>query len=243
MTENEGVRLQKFLAHAGVCSRRAAETLIAEGGVTVNGEVVSEPGTRVDPASDRVCVNGVAVEGEEERVYFLLNKPIGVITSCNHGTARVVTDLVKVPQRVYPVGRLDHDSSGLLILTNDGRIHHKLSHPSFEHEKEYQASVAEPISESALDRMMSGIQLREGRTRPCQIRREGPASYTIVLKEGKNRQVRRMAEKVGYEVVSLKRVRMANVCLGQLKPGQWRALTDGEVRELLKRTGIHGEKG
>ncbi len=243
MTENDGVRLQKYLAHAGVCSRRAAETLIKEGVVTVNNRVVTELGTRVDPVSDRVCVRGSAVHAEEKRVYLLLHKPIGVITSCSHGNARVVTDLVKVPERVYPVGRLDHDSSGLLIMTNDGRIHHRLSHPSFDHEKEYRVRVASPMPQSALTRMAEGIRLKEGMTRPCRVRREGEQSYTIVLQEGKNRQVRRMAEEVGHEVVALKRVRMANICLGQLKPGQWRHLAEDEVRELLKRTGIGTGEG
>ncbi|BCS99235.1 hypothetical protein DSLASN_48670 [Desulfoluna limicola] len=243
MTENQGVRLQKYLAHAGVCSRRAAETLIKDGEVTVNNRVVTELGTRVDPGSDRICVKGKEIRAEEKRVYLALHKPVGVITSCNHGDARVVTDLVDVPERVYPVGRLDQDSSGLLILTNDGRIHHRLSHPSFDHEKEYRVRVAEAIPSSALARMEAGIRLREGKTRPCRIRREGKDSFTIVLQEGKNRQIRRMAEAVGHDVVTLKRVRMANVRLGQLRSGQWRHLSEGEVRELLKRTGIGTGKG
>ncbi|VFQ42673.1 pseudouridine synthase [Desulfoluna butyratoxydans] len=243
MTEIEGVRLQKYLAHAGVCSRRAAETLIKEGAVTVNDRVVTELGSRVDPAKDRVCVKGQAVRTEEKRVYLALHKPVGVITSCNHGDARVVTDLVDVPERVFPVGRLDRDSSGLLILTNDGRIHHRLSHPSFDHEKEYRVRVSAEISSSELSRMEKGIRLKEGMTRPCRIRREEKDRYTIVLKEGKNRQIRRMAQSVGHEVVTLKRVRMANIRLGQLKPGQWRHLSEGEVAELLKRTGVEAEKG
>lgn len=240
MTENQGVRLQKYLAHAGVCSRRAAETLIKEGAVTVNNRVVTELGTRVDPDADAVRVQGKPVRAEAKRVYLALNKPLGVITSCHHGDARVVTDLVDVPERVFPVGRLDQDSSGLLILTNDGRIHHRLSHPSFDHEKEYRVRVSAPISTSAIARMEAGIRLKEGMTRPCRIRREGKERYTIVLREGKNRQIRRMAQAVGHEVVSLKRVRMANVRLGNLKPGAWRHLSEGEVKELLKRTGVDG---
>lgn len=243
MTENQGVRLQKYLAHAGVCSRRAAETLIMDGVVTVNNRVVTELGTRVNPDSDRICVKGKEICAEEKRVYLLLHKPVGVITSCHHGGERVVTDLVDVPERVFPVGRLDQDSSGLLILTNDGRIHHKLSHPSFDHEKEYQVRVAQAIPASLLTRMEKGIRLKEGMTRPCRIRQEGGDRYTIVLQEGKNRQVRRMAQEVGHEVVALKRVRMANIRLGHLKPGQWRHLSEGEVRELLKRTGIGSGKG
>jgi len=155
----------------------------------------------------------------------------------------VVTDLVDVPERVFPVGRLDQDSSGLLILTNDGRIHHRLSHPSFDHEKEYRVRVAAEISGSELARMEGGIRLKEGMTRPCRIRREGKDRYTMVLKEGKNRQIRRMAQVVGHEVVALKRVRMANIRLGNLKPGQWRHLSEGEVTELLKRTGVGSGKG
>lgn len=243
MTENQGVRLQKYLAHAGVCSRRAAEILITDGEVTVNDRLVTELGTRVDPESDRICVKGKEIRAEEKRVYLALHKPVGVITSCNHGDAKVVTDLVDVPERVYPVGRLDQDSSGLLILTNDGRIHHRLSHPSFDHEKEYRVRVAEAIPTSALARMEAGIRLKEGKTRPCRIRREGKDSFIIVLQEGKNRQIRRMAQAVGHDVVTLKRVRMANIRLGQLRSGQWRHLSEGEVRELLKRTGIGTGKG
>jgi len=243
VTENQGVRLQKYLAHAGVCSRRAAETLIQGGEVTVNNRVVTELGTRVDPESDRICVKGKEIRAEEKRVYLALHKPVGVITSCNHGDAKVVTDLVDVPERVYPVGRLDQDSSGLLILTNDGRIHHRLSHPSFDHEKEYRVRVAEAIPSSALARMEAGIRLKEGKTRPCRIRREGKDGFIIVLQEGKNRQIRRMAQAVGHDVRTLKRVRMAKIRLGQLKSGQWRHLSDGEVRELLKRTGIGTGKG
>lgn len=243
MTENQGVRLQKYLAHAGVCSRRAAETLIKDGEVTVNTKVVTELGTRVAPETDRICVKGKEIRAEEKRVYLVLHKPVGVITSCNHGDAKVVTDLVDVSERVYPVGRLDQDSSGLLILTNDGRIHHRLSHPSFDHEKEYRVRLAEAIPSSALSRMESGIRLKEGMTRPCRIRPEGKDGFTIVLQEGKNRQIRRMAQAVGHEVKTLKRVRMANIRLGQLKSGQWRHLSEGEVRELLKRTGIVTGKG
>lgn len=238
MNEDKKIRLQKFLAHAGVCSRRAAEGLITEGKVTVNGAVVTELGSRVDPGKDRVAVDGKAVGLDEKPVYLLLHKPVGVITSCKHGNAKVVTDLVDVPERVYPVGRLDQDSSGLLLLTNDGRIHHRLSHPSFDHEKEYRVRVNRPITAGAIKKMERGIRLKEGMTRPCRIKRTGDDAYVIVLQEGRNRQIRRMAQAVGYEVVSLKRVRMASITLGNTRSGAWRHLNASEVKRLLKDTGI-----
>ena len=242
MSKESEVRLQKFLAHAGVCSRRAAEALITDGKVAVNGTVVTELGSRVNPQKDKVSVGGRPVEPEEKAIYLLLHKPVGVITSCKHGDAKVVTDLVDVRQRVYPVGRLDQDSSGLLLLTNDGRIHHRLSHPSFDHEKEYRVRVDSPISTGALKKMERGIRLKEGMTRPCRIRRTGETSFSIVLQEGRNRQIRRMVKAVGCEVVSLKRVRMASITLGATKPGAWRHLTEREVTQLLRETGVAPRK-
>ena len=238
MSEESGVRLQKFLAHSGVCSRRAAEALITEGRVSVDGVVVKALGSRVRPEKECVTVDGKEVGLSEKAVYLALHKPLGVITSCKHGDAKVVTDLVDVPERVYPVGRLDQDSSGLLLLTNDGRLHHRLSHPSFDHEKEYRVRVKRPISEDALKKMARGIRLKEGMTRPCHVRRMGADGFSVVLQEGRNRQIRRMAQAVGHEVVVLKRVRMATISLGELKPGRWRHLTSKEVGQLLKNAGL-----
>jgi 23S rRNA pseudouridine2605 synthase/23S rRNA pseudouridine2604 synthase len=229
------MRLQKFLAHAGVCSRRRAETLIQAGRVAVNGQIVCALGSRVDPPTDRITVDGAAVVLKEALVYLALNKPAGYVTSCRHPGKRVVTELVDVPQRVYPVGRLDKASTGLLLLTNDGRIHHRLSHPSFDHEKEYVVAADGPLSDEDLEQMRSGIQILDGWTRPARVDRLGPERFRIVLKEGKNRQIRRMVGRLGRRVVSLERVRVANVHLGSLAPGSWRPLRPSEVQRLLAR--------
>ena len=232
------MRLQKFLSRAGVCSRRRGEALIAAGRVTVNGQVVTAPGTMVDPEMDRVAVDGRDAVLETELVYLILHKPVGVVTSCRHPGQRVVTDLVDLPRRVFPVGRLDKDSSGLLLLTNDGRIHHRLSHPSFDHEKEYIVEVDIPVFDDVLRQLAEGIVLDGRRTRPAKVVGLGASRFRIVLREGRNRQIRRMVEAVGGRVKKLKRVRFANLRLGKLKPGQWRFLTPGETERLLKAAGI-----
>jgi len=228
------MRLQKFLSGAGVCSRRKGEEFIRAGRVRVNGRVVAELGAKIDPEQDRVSVDGTPVQPEVRSVYIALNKPPGYVTSCRHAGKRIVLELVDVPQRIFPVGRLDKDSTGLLLLTNDGRLHQKLSHPSFDHEKEYDVSVERPISDGALQRMAEGMPILDGRTRPAEVRRTGERRFRIVLKEGRNRQIRRMVRRLGNEVVELKRIRVAAVRLGRLSEGAWRYLTDLEVKALLK---------
>lgn len=230
----DGMRLQKFLSAAGVCSRRKGEEMIKSGAVSVNGVPVTELGTRVDPQADRVEVKGKRARIREERIYLALNKPEGYITSCDHGGRKIVTDLIDLPGRVYPVGRLDKDSKGLILLTNDGRLHHRLSHPSFDHEKEYEVTVSQVITDGALKKMSKGMQLKEGRTRPCKTTRLSPTKFKITLKEGKNRQIRRMVQKVGNEVVTLNRLRIKNIRLGTLPVGKWRHLTEKEKKELFK---------
>jgi 23S rRNA pseudouridine2605 synthase/23S rRNA pseudouridine2604 synthase len=228
------VRLQKFLSHAGVCSRRHAERYILDGRVRVNGQVVSRLGTKVNPKVDRVSVDGRTVSAEKDRVYIVLHKPAGVVTSCSHPGESVVTELVDLPQRVYPVGRLDKESTGLLLLTNDGGLHHVLSHPSHDHEKEYEVTVSRPIGDAELDKMRTGLPMMGRRTRPAEIKRISARRFRIVLKEGRNRQIRRMVRKIGNRVTRLKRIRMANVTLGGLEVGKWRHLSRKEVRELLR---------
>ena len=231
----EPVRLQKWLASVGVCSRRRGEALILEGRVAVNGAVVTQLGVKIDPAVDRVAVDGVAVAAAEDPlVYIILNKPRGVVTSCEQEGVPVVVDLVDCDTRIYPVGRLDKDSTGLVLLTNDGRLHHGLLHPSFDHEKEYEVTVARPIPDGALQHMAAGMPLMGTRTRPARVRRTSGRRFRIILQEGKNRQIRRMVRKVGNHVVRLKRIRMASVRLGNLKEGQWRHLTAQEVAGLLR---------
>jgi 23S rRNA pseudouridine2605 synthase len=228
------VRLQKFLSEAGACSRRKGEAHILAGDVTVNGKVVVTLGSKVDPESDRVHLKGVPVGRRNRLVYVMLNKPEGVVSSCKHRGEPVVTDLVDLPQRLFPVGRLDKGSTGLLLLTNDGRIHHRLSHPSFDHEKEYDVTVQWPIPDEALADMRRGIPLSGVMTRPARVRRVSGKRFRIVLMEGKNRQIRRMVKKMANRVVHLHRTRVADLKLGSLAKGSWRYLTQDETRRLLK---------
>ncbi|MFO7716832.1 pseudouridine synthase [Desulfosarcina sp.] len=228
------VRLQKFLSEAGACSRRRGEAHILAGDVTVNGKVVVALGTKVDPDGDAVHLRGLPVGKSDRYVYVMLNKPAGVVTSCKHQGEAVVTDLVNLPQRLFPVGRLDKASTGLLLLTNDGRIHHRLSHPSFDHEKEYDVTVQWPLSAEALAAMGTGLPLSGAMTRPAKVHRVSNRRFRIVLLEGKNRQIRRMVKKVGNRVVALERIRVADLKLGGLSPGAWRHLSPRETRQLLK---------
>ena len=228
------IRLQKFLADAGACSRRKGEAHILAGRVTVNGKVVVTLGTKVDPENDVVNLDGKPVGQRDRHVYIMLNKPEGVVSSCRHRGEPVVTDLVDLPQRLFPVGRLDKDSIGLLLLTNDGRIHHRLSHPSFDHEKEYDVTVQWPIADQALAQMERGMPLSGVLTRPARVHRISSRRFRIVLLEGKNRQIRRMVKKTGNRVVHLKRIRVAGLTLGNLAQGSWRYLTRDETRRLLK---------
>ena len=226
------MRLQKFLSSAGVCSRRKGEELIAAGKVSVNGKIVTQLGTRIDPARDQVDVEGQEIRLSRELIYIVLNKPAGYVTSCSHPGEKIVVDLVDVTGRIYPVGRLDKDSTGLLLLTNDGRIHHRLSHPSFDHEKEYDVTVARAISDGALSKMRDGLPLMGTRTRPARVTRISARRFRIVLQEGRNRQIRRMVRKVGNEVTRLRRLRVAGIKLGNLAPGKWRYLTAREKKSL-----------
>ena len=228
------VRLQKFLSDAGVCSRRRGEDLIRAGRVQVNGHVVAVLGVKIDPENDHVTLDRQRVRPQQSLVYIALHKPRGYVTSCRHAGKKIVLDLVNVAERIYPVGRLDKDSTGLLILTNDGRLHLKLSHPSFDHEKEYEVVVERPISDGALRRMAAGMPILTTRTRPAVVTRIGERSFRIVLKEGRNRQIRRMVRRLGHEVLALKRVRVADLRLGGLAEGAWRHLTAEEIAQLLE---------
>ena len=232
------MRLQKFLSMAGLCSRRHGEKYITDGCVRVNGRVVNELGTKVDPKNDRIEVCGKLVEAKQKAVYIALNKPKGYIVSCNrisgHSYDKIVLDLIDISERIYPVGRLDKDSTGLLLLTNNGDLHHRLLHPSFDHEKEYEVAVAKPIPDGALRNMANGLPLMGTKTRLAKIKRISARLFRIVLKEGKNRQIRRMVRKVGNQVVRLKRIRVANILLENLEEGDWRYLTETEKKELLK---------
>jgi 23S rRNA pseudouridine2605 synthase len=230
--EPEGERLQKVLARTGIGSRRACEELIAEGRVTVNGEV-AVLGRRVDPEADRVEVDGVPLTVREGVVYYLLNKPTGVVTTASDPQGRpTVVELVPAEPRVFPVGRLDAETQGLLLLTNDGDLTHRLTHPSFGVEKEYLAEVEGTPSRGALRRLREGVELEDGMTAPAQASLAPPNLLTVVIHEGRNRQVRRMCDAIGHPVRRLVRVRIGPLIDRQLKPGEWRVLTDAEVRAL-----------
>jgi 23S rRNA pseudouridine2605 synthase len=233
MTEPaRGERLQKVLARTGFGSRRTCEELIADGRVTVNGKV-APLGQRVDVDSDRVEVDGIAVGVQPDLVYYLLNKPRGVVTTAadTHGRPTVV-DLVPAEPRVFPVGRLDADTEGLLLLTNDGELTHRLTHPSFGVDKEYLAEVEGAPSPAAVRRLREGVDLEDGRTAPARIALIPPHALRIVIHEGRNRQVRRMCDAVGHPVVRLVRTRIGPLVDRDLAPGEWRSLSMAEVRAL-----------
>jgi 23S rRNA pseudouridine2605 synthase len=229
---DEGVRLQKVLARAGFGSRRVCDDLIAAGRVRVNGGV-AELGRRVDPEADAVEVDGVPVSVRSGLVYYLLNKPAGVVTTADDPQGRpTVVSLVPDDPRVFPVGRLDFETEGLLLLTNDGDLTHRLTHPSFGVEKEYLAEVEGEPSPGAVTRLRKGIELDDGVTAPAKVSAAAPNALRITIHEGRNRQVRRMCEAVGHPVVRLVRTRIGPIAERSLRPGEWRELTDAEVRAL-----------
>ena len=225
------MRLAKFLAHGGVASRRKAEEIITKGLVTVDGEVVTDPARDVD-AGDDVRVNGSPV-GTEAREVWAVNKPAGVVSTAREPGARpAVVELVDSAARLYPVGRLDADSTGLLLLTNDGELANRLTHPRYEVPKGYRARLARPLSDRDLERLRRGVELEDGPTAPAELTRLGEHEVEIVLREGRNRQVRRMAEAVGNEVVELRRVSFGPLELGDLSEGKARRLSPAEVAIL-----------
>jgi 23S rRNA pseudouridine2605 synthase len=227
------MRLGKFVASAGVASRRASEELIRAGRVTVNGERVMDPARDVTQA-DTVAVDRRAIRLPEARVVYALNKPVGVLSTARDPQRRpTVVSLVPEPERLYPVGRLDADSSGLILLTNDGELAHRLTHPRFEVSKTYLADVANPpVRGSAVRALRAGVTLDGGRTAPAEVRRVSPGRLLIAIHEGRNRQVRRMCEAVGHRVKALQRVGFGPLELGDLPVGRYRRLTDREVVAL-----------
>ncbi|HEX4825617.1 MAG TPA: pseudouridine synthase [Candidatus Polarisedimenticolaceae bacterium] len=233
-------RLHKVLAHAGIASRRASERLILEGRVTVNGRIVSDLGTKVDPADDAIKVDGKRVAAEPaQKTYLLLHKPRGVVTTMSDPEGRpTVAELLRgIRTRVYPVGRLDYDSEGLLLLTDDGDLARDLMHPSSGVEKRYVAKVRGRPEPETLRRLARGIPLDGRRTAPARLKLLRPAEnpwVEIVVAEGRNRQVRRMFQAVGHPVQKLRRTAYGGVELGSLAPGAFRALTPAEVRKLRR---------
>lgn len=233
---SDGERLQKVLAQAGVGSRRACEELISAGRVTVDGEPAAL-GRRVDPAREGIAVDGVPVATRPGLVYYLLNKPAGVVTTSSDPEGRAtVVQMVPGHPRVFPVGRLDAPTEGLLLLTNDGDLTYRLTHPAFGVEKEYLAEVAGRPRPAAVRALREGVELEDGRTAPARVALVAPGVLRITIHEGRNRQVRRMTEAVGHPVLRLVRTRIGPLRTGHLRPGQWRDLDRLEVRALERAT-------
>jgi len=227
------MRLAKYLAHAGVASRRAAEGVVREGRVTVGAEIVLDPARDVTEADD-VRVDGAPVALEAEQVVYMLNKPSGVVSTAKDTHGRpVVTALVDAGVRLYPVGRLDADTTGLILLTNDGELANRLMHPRYEVPRTYVAKVQGGfVKNRALDRLREGVELDDGRTAPAQVRQVRPAVLELTIREGRKRQIKRMCEAVGHRVLSLRRVAFGPLELGRLPEGQARQLTPREIRAL-----------
>ena len=237
-------RLQKVLAHAGVASRRASESLIEQGRIKVNGKIVTQLGTKVDPGRDEIVVDGQPLaKAVETLVYIILNKPAGVLSAASDDRGRkTVVDLVAVPERVYPVGRLDLYSEGLILLTNDGELAGRITHPRYHVEKEYLVLVTGKPSDWRLDQWRKGEVEVEGRpAAPARVERlkleKDNVWLKVTLTEGRKRQIREVARQLGHPVLRLERVRLGPVKLGNLKPGHWRHLTQHETQRLLRAVG------
>ena len=257
------MKLQKYLSHAGICSRRKAEEYIEAGRVFVNGEK-AHIGQVVDEDKDIIKLWEDIIKDQEKLVYYVFNKPRGIVTTCaspKDGDTAIL-DIVDIPERVFPIGRLDKETTGLIILTNDGRLSNYLMHPRYEHEKEYVVEVYGKIEDEALEKMRRWVRIelkennprsriirrvagkdtvitRKYTTQPCEITRLSSSKFAIILKEGKNRQIRRMVAAVDHGVKRLKRIRVENIYLSDLEEGKWRKFSEGEKRGILER--IKGE--
>ncbi len=235
----DGVRLNKYLSEAGVCSRREADRYVEAGRITVDGQPASM-GQKIMPGQ-RVCLDGKPVKEagktEDRRILIAVNKPKGIVCTTSKKEKDNIIDFLDYPERIYPVGRLDKDSEGLLLLTNDGELMNEILKARNYHEKEYEVKVNRPVTNTFLKKMSSGVPILDTVTRPCQVERTGEKSFRIVLTQGLNRQIRRMCESLDYRVTDLKRTRIMNIRLGRLAVGSWRNVTGKELNELLKLTG------
>ena len=233
------IRLQKYLALCGVASRRASEKMIQEGRVAVNGSVITEMGVQVDETRDTVTVDGEIVRPEEEKHYIAYNKPIGEVTTVSdpEGRATVMDKFADYPVRLFPVGRLDYDSEGLLLLTNDGDMMNRVLHPSFEIKKVYLVRVSNQVTDAEIAQLRKGVIIDGRMTSPADVRLTRRDAFStdllITIHEGRNRQVRKMIDAIGHQVVHLKRVQFGPVILGDLPSGMWRKLTEEEIRKLV----------
>ena len=229
--ETQGIRLNKYIADSGFCSRREADRLIEQGRVQIDGRT----GTLGDRVTDgmTVTVDGREMNRKEEKVYLVINKPVGIVCTADPREPLNIVDYLGYPERVFPVGRLDMDSEGLLIMTSDGEIVNRLLRAAGGHEKEYEVEVDRPVTADFLKKMAAGVPILDTVTLPCRVRRTGERSFNIILVQGLNRQIRRMCEALGYRVRKLRRIRIMNIRLGNMQPGQWREITPEELETLF----------
>jgi 23S rRNA pseudouridine2604 synthase len=225
------MRLNKFISESGACSRREADRWIEQGRVTCNG-IIATLGTQV-AEGDQVRVDGELVAAKRRQIYIALNKPVGITCTSEPDVAGNIIDLIGHSERIFPIGRLDKDSEGLILLTNNGDIVNEILRSENNHEKEYIVTVDRPITDLSLQMMTSGVRIMGEMTKPCRVARIGRDSFRIVLTQGLNRQIRRMCSALGYKTMRLQRVRIINIHLGQLGPGKWRNLTPAELSGLL----------
>ena len=232
----KAVRLDKFLADSGAGTRTEVKKLIQKGMVQVNGETAKKPELKVDPERDVVEFGGERLGARAEFVYYLLHKPAGYVSATEDIREKTVLELVPKDGRrnLFPVGRLDKDSEGLLLMTNNGDIINRMMRAANKHEKEYKVTVDKPVTDEFLKEMAGGVPILDTVTRPCQVEKLGKYKFKIILTQGLNRQIRRMCEALGYEVKELRRVRIMNIELGNLKPGEYRKVTDQELNELYE---------
>lgn len=230
--KTEPVRLNKYLSEAGVCSRREADRLIASGRVTVDGRP-GETGMKVWPGQ-RVCIGKKVVSRQEEMVLLAVNKPVGIVCTEERRERNSIIRYLDYPVRITYIGRLDKDSRGLLLMTNNGDIINQIMRSANRHEKEYKVTVDREVTRDFLDRMAAGVPILDTVTRPCQVQKIGKYTFSIILTQGMNRQIRRMCEALGYQVKDLVRTRILNIRLGNLKEGEYRQVTDEELNELYE---------
>lgn len=231
-TDSEGIRLNKYIASSGLCSRREADTLIENGKVKING-VTAVQGSKVNPG-DTVEVSGRKITPDDDMIYIAFNKPLGVTCTTDRRDPSNIIDYIGFDERIFPVGRLDKNSSGLILLTNDGSIVNRLLRAENGHEKEYLVTVNRPYDKAFIKAMESGVPVLGQLTLPCRIKPAGDKTFKIILRQGLNRQIRRMCEYLGYKVTRLKRIRFMNIQLGDLDTGKWRYLSAEEKKSLLK---------
>lgn len=226
------MRINKFISETGICSRREADEIIKSGKVTING-VLAELGSTAE-VGDLVCIDGNPIGAKNKNVYIALNKPIGITCTTERHIKGNIVDFVNHKERIFPIGRLDKDSDGLILLTNDGDIVNKILRSENNHEKEYIVTVNKPITDAFIKGMASGVKILGTKTKPCKVTKVGEKVFKIILTQGLNRQIRRMCAVFDYKVVRLQRIRIMNIHLGKLKKGQWRDLTEDELKELAK---------